>query len=68
MDAPENTLEQRAKNLLDIHNGVCSVREDSPLGEEYKKMEQRGEVEITPMPSMPGVVGFIRVERKAFPL
>jgi len=68
MDAPENTVEQRAKNLLDIHQGVCSVREDSPLGQTYRKMEEAGEVLITSMPPMPGVVGFIRVERKVFPL
>jgi hypothetical protein len=30
-------------------------------------MEKAGEVIIEPMPPMPGVVGFIRVERKVFP-
>jgi hypothetical protein len=65
MNAPENTIEQRAKNLLDIHQGVCSVREDSPLGQEYREMEKRGEVTIT---TQGGIIGYIRVERKTFPL
>lgn len=57
-------IEQRAKNLLEIHNGVCSVRDDSDLGRAYREMEKAGEVEIS---HQGGIVGYIRIERKGTP-
>jgi len=54
---------ERAKSLLEIHKGRCSVREATPLGQAFREMEAAGEVEITPTYSM---VGYIHIATKAF--
>ncbi len=68
MSETNHTPLERAKSLLEVHGGICSVRDDSDIGRAFREMEKAGEVEITLMPSTPGVYGYIRIERKVFPL
>ena len=56
------SMETRARELLKLHSGACSVRDDSDHGREYRRLEQLGEVKITAS----GMVGYIRVTDKDY--
>lgn len=57
-----NYITTKAKDLLKLHGGKCSVREDSDLGREYRRLEATGEVNV----ELRGMAGYIRVTEKDY--
>lgn len=52
-----NDLITTARSLLTLHDGACSVLQDSPIGEAFAEMERAGEVEL----SISDTQGFVNV-------
>jgi len=53
---PEETPHERAKALLQIHNGLCFISDFSDLVLPFREMEKAGLVTITPCGEI--IVGF----------